>query len=350
MTKPVTQILRAFIEPDKKSRKPRERSEAATEFERLFYRGEPVPAKAGVPETPAPEPWSYEHRKQKADKLMAMLGPEAAPWFAPTLTWDCETTTGLGQKLRFGAFQDRGHDYRYLQAIARQPGRKGNITWDLLSELQSEGIFYNPLICTPEEVETMRSYASEHGLAFMTRDEFVKNVFFRMSVIRWKTERIPEDILPRLSIAHNTPFDLGALSLRAAPSRKKNYGGLTLTLEDGQSTGNQEAATRRSDVRVKKLGFGKHMYECSRDVNGTPVLKFLDTMQLGRALLGPGATSLKKLGQRLNTSVKRRTRSSIRPTRTCGMTYTSRLGSLSFKPVATAASSLTLSGPMALRP
>ena len=281
--KPVTQILRAFIEPDKKPRKQRKRSEAASQFEQLFYR-------AGSAPSSDDEPWSYERRKQDADKLKAMLGPEASPWFAPMLCFDCETTTGLGQKLRFGVFQDRGHDYRYLQTIACQPGRK-SIPWSLISELRSEGIFYNPLICTHDEIETMRAYAEEHKLRFMTRDEFVREVFFRMSVIRWKTTTIPEDIISRLVIGHNLPFDLGALSLHAGPSQNENYGGLTLTLD--------ESGTWRSDVRVKKLGFGKHMYECSRSVNGMPTLKFLDTMQLGRALLGPGAGSLKKLGQRL---------------------------------------------------
>jgi hypothetical protein len=58
--------------------------------------------------------------------------------------------------------------------------------------------------------------------------------------------------------------------------------------------------TRRyPGITVKKIGFGKHKYVVHSDTNQQRNLKFLDTAQLGRALLGPGGSSIEKLLERL---------------------------------------------------
>ena len=76
-------------------------------------------------------------------------------------------------------------------------------------------------------------------------------------------------------IGHNLPFDLGALSIRSGPSRGENYGGLTLPLQ-----------ADRPGVTIKKIGFGKHFYGVHQSRNQRRNNRFVDTMQLGRALLG----------------------------------------------------------------
>ena len=248
---------------------------------------------AAVQWDPSGDPQDSAYKRQKADmdKIRSLLGPDASPWFGPMLIVDCETTTGIGQKLRFGVFQDRGHNYREVITLARRPGAKGKITRAFLDELQSEGIFYDPANCTKLEIETMRLHAQANGLRFMTREEFLLKVFYRLSYIKGSAKGIPDDTLPRLIIGHNLPFDLGAMSAKASPSRKRNYGGLTLTF-----------ASKRPGISVKKIGFGKHIYECGYSVNGRRTLDFLDTMQLGRAMLGPGGSAMEKMANRLGIS------------------------------------------------
>ncbi len=92
-----------------------------------------------------------------------------------------------------------------------------------------------------------------------------------------------------LVIGHNLPFDLGAISSSAAPSIGRNYGGLTLKL-----------AEKRPSIVIKKLGFAKHLFDAHQDWNKRRNLQFVDTMQLGRALLGPGNSSIKEMLDKLN--------------------------------------------------
>ena len=53
------------------------------------------------------------------EEIKNKLGPAAWPWFGPMLLFDCETTTGIGQELRFGIFQERGVNYRELVETIR---------------------------------------------------------------------------------------------------------------------------------------------------------------------------------------------------------------------------------------
>jgi hypothetical protein len=85
------------------------------------------------------------------------------------------------------------------------------------------------------------------------------------------------------------PFDLGAISYGAGPSRgEEYYGGLTLKLHE-----------KRPDIAIRKLGFGKHMYQIHQGRNERRNHQFLDTMQLGRAMLGPGKNSMRGLLKKL---------------------------------------------------
>jgi hypothetical protein len=137
MTKAYTQMLRAFIETDPpKNKKPR-----ADE-------GDEGGSKRG-----------HADAKLEMSEVERQLGPDAWPWFGPMLIFDCETETKIGQRLRFGIYQERGLNYRDL---VERKKRQRTITRDDMDVQRSEGIFYNPETCSKSEIATMRAYASEH--------------------------------------------------------------------------------------------------------------------------------------------------------------------------------------------
>src|SRR5208337_1455177 len=156
-------------------------------------------------------------------------------------------------------------------------------------EKRSEGIFYNPATCTDTEIEVMRVHAEKHGLRFLTLEKFLYTVFYRPYYYKRWREGDPSLTLPMMVIGHNLPFDLGAISYSAGPSIGRNYGGLTLKL-----------AKTKPSIVIKKLGFGKHFFSAHQDWNKRRNLQFVDTMQLGRAMLGPGNSSIEGLLKKLN--------------------------------------------------
>jgi hypothetical protein len=255
--KPVTQMLRAFIETDPPKRK--------------------GPGRRG--KSPRDE------QKIEMAEIERLLGPDAWPWFGPMLIFDCETTTDIGQKLRFGVFQERGLNYRDLVERKRLNGR---IAREDMDEQRSEGIFYSPATCSEAEIETMCAHAEKHGLRFLTVEKFLYTVFYRLYYYKRWREGDPALTLPMLVIGHNLPFDLGAVSYSAGPSKGRNYGGLTLKLTD-----------KRPSIAIKKLGFGKHLFSAHQNWNKRRNLQFVDTQQLSRALLGPGGNSISGLLKKL---------------------------------------------------
>jgi hypothetical protein len=67
--------------------------------------------------------------EQQLDDLNAVreaLGPEAWPWFGPTIVFDTETHTNVGQPLRYGVAQIRGWNYRNLVEFAKKYKGKGH--------------------------------------------------------------------------------------------------------------------------------------------------------------------------------------------------------------------------------
>jgi hypothetical protein len=265
--KPFTQLLRAFPVPDAKKKKNGGR------------RSSPIGGRQRA-KTPAAE------QREEMEEIKRLLGPAAWPWFGPMLIFDCETTTGIGQELRFGMFQERGENYRNLVENMRFNGKP---TREYMDRLRSEGLFYNPTICSDVEIETMRSYCGTHDIRFLTLDQFLKEVFYKAYYHKRWNDGEPALTLPVLVIGHNLPFDLGAISYGAGPSRgEKFYGGLTVKLLE-----------KRPGIAVRKLGFGKHMYQIHQDRNERRNHQFLDTLQLGRALLGHGSNSMRGLLKKL---------------------------------------------------
>jgi hypothetical protein len=143
-------LLRAFIEPDKKPRRPPKRRPKISEFAR---------------------------QQAEMREARLILGPNAWPWFGPTLLLDCETTTGIGQELRFGFFQERGVNYREL--IENMRFSKQSPTREYMDTMRSEGLFYNPSTCSDDEIETIRAYCAEHNIRFLTVAEFLHDVFYK---------------------------------------------------------------------------------------------------------------------------------------------------------------------------
>ena len=203
------------------------------------------------------------------------------------LVIDCETTTGIGQELRFGFFQERGVNYREL--IENMRFSKQSPTREYMDTLRSEGLFYNPKICGGDEIEIMRAYCGKQGISFLTLAEFLKVVFYKTYYYKqWNVGETARS-LPLLVIGHNLPFDLGAISYAASPSRGEDYyGGLTVKLLE-----------KRPDIAIRKLGFGKHMYKVHQDRGQRRNHQFIDTIQLGRSLLGPGNNSIRGLLKKL---------------------------------------------------
>jgi hypothetical protein len=135
----------------------------------------------------------------------------------------------------------------------------------------------------------MRAYCEAHSIRFLTLVECLKDVFYKTYYYkRWNDwEKVPA--LPVLVIGHNLPFDLGAISYGAGPSvGEEFYGGLTVKLHE-----------KRPDIAIRKLGFGKHMYQVHQDRGERRNHQFLDTIQLGRSLLGPGKNSMRGLLKKL---------------------------------------------------
>lgn len=216
-----------------------------------------------------------------------------APYDGWCFVFDTETTTDTAQALRVGFYAVYGLDRDERMRLYRT----GTLTREALDTPHTTGIFYNPVTLHDDEIALLQSYARDNGLPCMTRDAFVTDVFYKW-VYRYEA----------LCIAHNLPFDLGTLATRWGNATGRYRGGFSLTL---CACGHQQCFDH-PPVRVKTLGRFKAMVQFGlisaptktgqrrkrRPLRG----KFLDTATLGRALLGPGDTSLAGLGRRFGVA------------------------------------------------
>jgi hypothetical protein len=129
--------------------------------------------------------------KQKPKRKASKVPP--SPW---AVIFDTETTTDAGQALRFGTYQ------------VRKAG-----------ELYEEGIFFDPEGMTPEELTTLRTYANEHKLELLTRDQFADQVFYRIGYLCRAT-----------TIGFNLPFDISRIAIAHNSARTEMRGGFTFRL------------------------------------------------------------------------------------------------------------------------
>jgi hypothetical protein len=185
--------------------------------------------------------------------------------------------------------------------------RAGRLTREALDTLQEVGVFYNPDALSADERARLTAWAEArdresmrlYGRCFrcMSVAEFVRDVFYR-----WMYQ------YEALCIGHNLAFDLSRLTTRWGAIDKGAYaGGFWLTLCD---CGVDECHFH-PPLRLKHLGPAKNRYGLRiphKPVPGSGGVidrtwkpyegKFLDTMTLGRALLGPGRLNLRGLGER----------------------------------------------------
>lgn len=175
--------------------------------------------------------------------------------------------------------------------------RAGRLTREMLDAPHSAGLFYNPATLTADDIALLEQYARLHDLECMTRDAFITTVFYPW-VYRYGA----------LLIGHNLPFDLGALATRWTDAAGGFRGGFSLTL---CSCGHAQCFNH-PPVRVKMLGRMKALIrfgriaaptKTGRQYKRAATGKFLDTATLGRALLGPGDSSLAGLGRRFGVDM-----------------------------------------------
>jgi hypothetical protein len=123
--KPVTQMLRAYTEPT-----------------------------ATYEKKPRKEKSEFERQLDDMEEVRAALGPHAWPWFGPTLIFDVETHTRVGQPLRFGVAQIRGKTYRHLMELGKK--YKRNVPREIMDEPWKEILFFDPAHCEDFEIDLLR--------------------------------------------------------------------------------------------------------------------------------------------------------------------------------------------------
>jgi hypothetical protein len=295
------QYVRCYTVPDTERIARRKRSRHPTWARAKTVRSD-RPSKERPPE---------QRISAEAQTIKAM----GAPYEGWCLIFDTETTSDTAQRLRFGCYEIHGLDRQ--QRIRRY--RRKQLTRAALDRVHEAGIFYDPEALSAEEIARIRCYAAQHQLACLTRSEFV-NLFYYWAVC-----------VEALVIGHNLPFDLSRLATQWTEATGKYRGGFTFKLcscphgfscfdhppirvrllakykalitfqqvkpvaKRGQAAFKQNTATARSNRGTR--------FYASHPIEG----KFLDTATLGRALLGPGDTTLAGLGKRFKVKVRKAT-------------------------------------------
>jgi hypothetical protein len=269
-------------------------------------------------------PFGGRGRKRRTwrDEIPPEMIELLRPWAHPYLIFDTETLTDArsGQQAKIIFWQECGLKYADRCNLFAEDA----LTVEAMDECQRQGVAYNPLTCTEEEIKTVKAYAKEHDPWCCDMNWFIRLVFYKQAMLNGY---MPE---PKMIIGHNLPFDLGAISNRTVKSLdKKFYGALSIGMcrcfdrpENERRCGGIDireefrACGWHPNIRIKKLGLGKHMMKRGRKFDGfnkkgeaqyvDACLEFLDTRTLARALLGPGDASLEHLRKMLGTKTQKR--------------------------------------------
>lgn len=189
-----------------------------------------------------------------------------------TIIFDTETDTGYAQHLRFGTFQVRIGEL-----------------------LEQKGIFYEPDNLKLTELRLLQRYASERSIALMTREEFVRDVFYYYGYDRGG-----------LILGFNLPFDLSRLAVRIGTSKGRDMrNGFSLELLPEKWRPN--VLVKHLNSRTAFIRFAAH----SRPTDARSARKkgikteakrgyFQDVRTLGAALKG-GSHTLGSLANLLQT-------------------------------------------------
>lgn len=229
------------------------------------------------------------------------------------LVFDTETTSDTAQQLRFGVYEVHGLAWNDQRRLYQYGLDEGDATRYLdrvrLDTIHERGIFYDPDVCTPDEVERIHQYAATHAIdtessilmRCMDRESFVRDVFYP-----WVYDE------GALCIGHNLPFDLARLAQKWTGARGKFYrGGFSFKL----CSCLHHPCFYHPPLRIKHLGGIKDAFGF-RSVtmkfgNKKPVTKryagkFLDTGTFGAAMIEPkGGPSLENMAKLFRTKDKK---------------------------------------------
>jgi hypothetical protein len=209
-------------------------------------------------------------RQRRARRFQKALGRSKS-----SLVFDAETTTGLGQRLRVGWYQ------RYRGA-----------------RLQESGLFGDRDALDPEELALVEAYAVERGLPWLTREEFVGQVFLRYAGKRRRA----------LIVGANLPFDISQVAISHGPAKDRTgfmRGGFSFGLHRSPYYPHVQAkrlGARATSIRLT-VPEGRSAEARNNERGGDiPPHRgyFLDVLGVGPALFGQKLT-LKALAERLGT-------------------------------------------------
>lgn len=256
--KPVAQYLRCFIEKVETEKDNSLKTDAAIE---------------------------RKHKPRKLSAEAQAIQEIGRPYEGYCLVFDTETTTDSRQALRFGVYAVYGIAPETRIWLYRQ----GQLTREALDKPQEKGIFYNPDEITGDELVVLQCFATLHQLKVYETADFIRKVFYP-----WVYTK------QTLCIGHNLPFDLSRLATCWGKAKGQFYGGFWLTLCNCRP---DDSCFDHPPVRVKALGGKKALFDfrSQRKPSGKVNRyrgRFLDTATFGRALLGPGDSSLAAMGKR----------------------------------------------------
>ena len=189
-----------------------------------------------------------------------------------SLIFDTETTIDASQSLRIGMYQVRKHE-----------------------RLVEHGIFFDPVALDASEVVDLKAFAEANGLAVLTREDFVREVFYPYVYHKGG-----------LLIGFNLPFDLSRLAISIRTSQGRDMrNGFTLKLVPEKwhpPVLVRHLNSRTSFIRFAAAAIARDSRSARKRGQWTPPRKgfFLDVRTLAGALLG-GSFSLGGLAKLLRT-------------------------------------------------
>lgn len=223
--------------------------------------------------------------------------------------FDCETTADVKNELRFGFASVFGMEKDDQVDL----WEAGTLARERLDAPYRHYCFYNPNQLKTEEIDRLEKWGARFNhdkndnqpmMTLLPVQTFIKRQFYY-----WVHEK------RALCVGHNLPFDLSRLATTWGPGGKDYTNGFKLVLCDCVEQWKARHPGVREDLqpddcqfhpylRIRKLGSKKAKYAfriVRQDIENAAkpyAGEFLDTVTLGRALLGPGDLSLQGLCRR----------------------------------------------------
>lgn len=261
------------------------------QYLRCYAELEPIAAKRKTPPTTPSKP-------RVLSPLENLINTIGAPYHGWVFVVDTETTLFIDQSLTVGAYAVYGIDNNTKILLANT----ARLTREALDTMHECGLFYNPETVTPEQIKIIEEYAHINKLPVHTKQDFITRVFYK-----WVHKH------QALCIGHNLAFDISRLATNWVEARGIYKDGFSFRLCDCTLTPGYNTCTYHPNIRVRSLGGRKALYGFSQTVSFNKGKskksdiktdgKFLDTMTFGRALLGPGKSSLLDMGKRFKADI-----------------------------------------------